>query len=80
MESYRHPEAEHSHACESSRAFAPGLFSRVPLFALTHCRAKLPRSGHAMRTESPLPGTVVGKALEPLEEGVGVIKVLVMLR
>ena len=26
MESYRHPEAEHSHACESSRVFAPGLF------------------------------------------------------
>jgi len=39
-----------------------------------------PTSGHAMRTESPLPGTIVGKALEPLEEGVGVIKVLVMLR
>jgi len=39
-----------------------------------------PTSGHAMRTESPLPGTIVGKALEPLEEGVGTIKVLVMLR
>ena len=39
-----------------------------------------PTSGHAMRTESPLPGTIVGKALEPLEEGTGTIKVLVMLR
>ena len=39
-----------------------------------------PTSGHAMRTESPLPGTIVGKALEPLQEGVGTIKVLVMLR
>ena len=39
-----------------------------------------PISGHAMRTESPLPGTIVGKALEPLEKGVGTIKVLVMLR
>ncbi len=39
-----------------------------------------PTSGHAMRTESPLPGTIVGKALEPLEKGIGTIKVLVMLR
>jgi len=39
-----------------------------------------PTSGHAMRTESPLPGTIVGKALEPLEEGKGTIRVLVMLR
>lgn len=39
-----------------------------------------PTSGHAMRTESPLPGTIVGKALEPLEEGVGTIRVLVMLQ
>jgi hypothetical protein len=36
--------------------------------------------GHAMRTDSPLPGTIVGKALEPLEDGTGLIKVLVMLR
>jgi len=33
-----------------------------------------------MRADAPLPGTVLGKALEPLEEGVGAIKVLVMLR
>jgi hypothetical protein len=36
--------------------------------------------GHAMRTGSPLPGTIIGKALETLEEGTGTIRVLVMLR
>ncbi len=39
-----------------------------------------PTPGHAMRAESPLPGTVVAKALEPLQEGKGVILVLVMMR
>ena len=39
-----------------------------------------PTPGHAMRTDAPLPGTMIGKALEPLEEGLGVIKVLVILR
>jgi hypothetical protein len=39
-----------------------------------------PTPGHAMRADAPLPGTMLGKALEPLEEGVGTIKVLVMLR
>ncbi|MFV1967608.1 MAG: hypothetical protein ACC628_19435, partial [Pirellulaceae bacterium] len=39
-----------------------------------------PTPGHAMRNEAPLPGTVLGKALEALEEGAGTIKVLVMLR
>ena len=39
-----------------------------------------PTPGHAMRTDAPLPGTMVGKALEPLQEGVGTIKVLVILR
>jgi hypothetical protein len=33
-----------------------------------------------MRTDAPLPGTTLGKALEPLEEGTGTIRVLVMLR
>lgn len=33
--------------------------------------------GHAMRREAPLPGTVVGKALEPLDAGTGTILVLV---
>lgn len=37
--------------------------------------------GHAMRAPRPIePGTVIGKALEPLESGTGLIKVLVMLR
>jgi len=39
-----------------------------------------PTPGHAMRDEMPLPGTVLGKALESLEEGTGTIRVLVMLR
>lgn len=39
------------------------------------------RPGHAMRApESPLPGTVIGKAMEPLEGDSGVIEMLVMLR
>jgi hypothetical protein len=36
--------------------------------------------GHAMRADDPPPGTVLGKALEPLEEGTGVILVLVTLQ
>jgi len=36
--------------------------------------------GHARRAQDPRPGTIAGKALEPLESGTGVIKVLVMLR
>jgi hypothetical protein len=36
--------------------------------------------GHAMRAESAAPGTILGKALEPLDYGTGTIKTLVMLR
>ena len=36
--------------------------------------------GHAMRAGTAAPGTILGKAVEPLEEGTGLIKVLVMLR
>ena len=37
--------------------------------------------GHAMRGPlNPAPGTVIGKALEPLARGTGVIQMLVMLR
>jgi hypothetical protein len=39
-----------------------------------------PTPGHAMRVENPAQGTVIGKALEPLPNGTGLIKVLVMLR
>jgi hypothetical protein len=39
-----------------------------------------PTPGHAMRTDAPLPGTMLGKALEPLVDGTGTIRVLVMLR
>jgi hypothetical protein len=38
-----------------------------------------PTPGHAMRAGAPAPGTVVGKALEGLEAGRGVIAVLVTL-
>ena len=37
-------------------------------------------AGHAMRSADPRPGTILGKALEPLDAGTGLIKVLVMLR
>jgi hypothetical protein len=39
-----------------------------------------PTRGHAMRATDPFPGTVVGKALESLSEGTGLIRVLVMSR
>jgi len=37
-------------------------------------------AGHAMGAPEALPGTIIGKALEPLDNGTGLIKVLVMLR
>ena len=39
-----------------------------------------PTPGHAMLAHDPQPGTILGKALEPLDTGTGLIKVLVMLR
>ena len=36
--------------------------------------------GHAMRVMAPPPGTILGKALEPLDAGAGLIRVLVMPR
>jgi hypothetical protein len=39
-----------------------------------------PTRGHAMRSVASVPGTIVGKALEPLLAGTGVIRVLVTLR
>jgi len=39
-----------------------------------------PLPGHAMKMKAFVPGTVIGKALEPLESGTGMIKVLVMMR
>ncbi len=36
--------------------------------------------GHAMHSDNPLPGTILGKALEPLGKGTGVILVLLMLQ
>jgi hypothetical protein len=39
-----------------------------------------PTPGHAMRADDPEPGTVLGKALEPLDSGSGAIRVLVTLR
>ena len=39
-----------------------------------------PNPGHAMRAVDSTPGTVLGKALEPLDKGTSTIRVLVMLR
>ena len=39
-----------------------------------------PTPGHAMRTDGKIPGTVLGKAMEALEAGKGMIRVLVTLR
>ncbi|MCU0223380.1 MAG: hypothetical protein MUF27_04790 [Acidobacteria bacterium] len=39
-----------------------------------------PTPGHAMLATEALPGTVIGKALEPLEAGAGVIRVLLIAR
>jgi len=39
-----------------------------------------PNPGHAMRAVESTPGTVLGKALEPMASGTGLIRVLVMLR
>jgi hypothetical protein len=39
-----------------------------------------PTPGHAMRTDDPQPGTILGKALEPLEVGTGLVRILVTLR
>jgi hypothetical protein len=39
-----------------------------------------PTPGHAMRAFEPQPGTILGKALEPLDSGTGLIRILVMLR
>ncbi len=36
--------------------------------------------GHAMRADNPKPGTILGKALEPLDEGTGIILVLLLLQ
>jgi hypothetical protein len=37
-------------------------------------------AGHAMRATEPLPGTVVGKALDRLDTGIGTIRIVVVLR
>jgi hypothetical protein len=37
-------------------------------------------AGHAMRTDSPAPGTILGKALGKLESGTGLINALVTLQ
>ena len=39
-----------------------------------------PTPGHAMRAGDAVAGTIIGKALEPLEDGTGTIRVLVMMR
>jgi hypothetical protein len=39
-----------------------------------------PTKGHAMRSIDHVPGTIIGKAIEPLDAGTGLVKVLVMMR
>ncbi|HPR63094.1 MAG TPA: hypothetical protein PK014_02635 [Thermoanaerobaculia bacterium] len=39
-----------------------------------------PTSGHAMRSDNPMAGTILGKAMESLANGTGLIQVLLMLR
>ena len=65
------------------------LAGKVPVKATTEGGAIRPGDllvasstpGHAMKAAaSPAVGSVVGKALEPLDGGSGVIKMLVMLR
>lgn len=68
--------------------------ARIVLSGITACRADAqygpiqigdllvtsPTPGHAMKAVEPKMGTVIGKALEPLEGGTGTIRILVMLR
>lgn len=42
------------------------------------CSSSTP--GHAMRSDDARPGTILGKALDPLESGTGLVRILVMLR
>ena len=39
-----------------------------------------PTPGHAMRAIEMLPGTIVGKAIDPLASGTGTIRAVVMLK
>jgi len=39
-----------------------------------------PTPGHAMRADEAVPGTILGKALAPLDAGTGRVRMLVMLR
>jgi len=79
---------------DSERAASPAQRAAVALAGVVSCRVDAsygaiwpgdllvtsPTPGFAMRADAPLPGTMLGKALEPLEEGTGTINVLVMLR
>jgi hypothetical protein len=58
--------------CKVDAAFAP--------IAAGDLLAAAPTPGHAMRAGSRDPGTIVGKALEPLDVGAGTVLVLVMPR
>jgi hypothetical protein len=39
-----------------------------------------PTPGHAMRADDAKPGMILGKAMESLDSGTGLIRILVMLR
>jgi len=79
---------------DSAGATSPSNRAAVALAGVVRCKVDAtfgaiwpgdllvtsPTPGHAMRADVPLPGTMLGKALEPLEDGTGTINVLVMLR
>jgi hypothetical protein len=89
-----HSEIEDPTSDDGETVTSPSLRTAVALAGVVSCRVDAnygavwpgdllvssPTPGHAMRADAPLPGTMLGKALEPLQEGVGAIKVLVMLR
>jgi hypothetical protein len=74
---------------ESQQRSAPVAFSGIVLCKVDAGYGSIqigdllttsPTPGHAMRADDPAPGTIVAKALESLDYGTGLIKVLVMLR
>jgi len=59
-------------ACKVDASYSP--------IAIGDLLVTSPTVGHAMKSDYPEPGTVIGKALEPLDTGSGSIRILVMMR
>jgi hypothetical protein len=89
-----HPAAEAALAATSTAVDEGGYASVVTLGAFKAVRVDASYGairpgdllvssttpGHAMRADSPAPGAVIGKALEPLDAGKGTIAVMVTLQ